>query len=46
MLGRGVTTFVELGAKDVLTALLKRIEPTARGLAVGTPESLEAFGAL
>jgi [acyl-carrier-protein] S-malonyltransferase len=46
MLGQGVTTFVELGAKDVLTALLKRIEPTARGLAVGTPESLEAFGAL
>ncbi len=40
MLGQGVTTFVELGAKDVLTGLLKRIEPSATGLAVGTPEAL------
>jgi [acyl-carrier-protein] S-malonyltransferase len=46
MLAQGVTTFVELGSKDVLTGLLKRIEPSARGLAVGTPESLDAFGAL
>jgi [acyl-carrier-protein] S-malonyltransferase len=46
MLGQGVTTFVELGAKDVLTGLLKRIEPSARGLAVGTPEGLDAFAAL
>jgi [acyl-carrier-protein] S-malonyltransferase len=46
MLGQGVTTFVELGSKDVLTGLLKRIEPTARGLAVSTPEGLEAFGEL
>jgi [acyl-carrier-protein] S-malonyltransferase len=46
MLDQGVTTFVELGAKDVLTTLLKRIEPAARGLAVGTPEGLDAIGAL
>ena len=38
MLAQGVTTFVELGAKDVLTTLLKRIDGNARGLALGTPE--------
>jgi [acyl-carrier-protein] S-malonyltransferase len=43
MLGQGVTTFVELGAKDVLTGLLKRIEPSAVGRAVGTPEGLKAL---
>lgn len=40
MLGQGVTTFVELGAKDVLTGLLKRIDAAATGLAVGTPEAV------
>ena len=42
MLAQGVTTFVELGSKDVLTTLLKRIDANARGLAVGTPAELEA----
>jgi [acyl-carrier-protein] S-malonyltransferase len=37
MLAQGVTTFVELGAKDVLTTILKRIDENARGLAVGPP---------
>jgi [acyl-carrier-protein] S-malonyltransferase len=37
---RGVTTFIELGSKDVLTGLLKRIDANAQGLAVGTPEAL------
>ena len=40
MLAQGVTTFVELGAKDVLTTMLKRIDANARGLAVGTPDDL------
>ena len=40
----GVTTFVELGAKDVLTTLLKRIDANARGVAVGTPEAVAALG--
>jgi [acyl-carrier-protein] S-malonyltransferase len=40
MLNQGVTTFVELGAKDVLTGLLKRIEAQATGLALGTPEAM------
>jgi|SRR5579859_1462198 len=44
MLAHGITTFVELGSKDVLTGLLKRIEANARGVAVGTPEAVEAFG--
>jgi [acyl-carrier-protein] S-malonyltransferase len=38
MLAQGMTTFVELGAKDVLTTLLKRIDGNARGLALGTPD--------
>jgi [acyl-carrier-protein] S-malonyltransferase len=43
MLAHGANTFVELGAKDVLTGLLKRIDPNARGLALGTPEALAAL---
>jgi [acyl-carrier-protein] S-malonyltransferase len=40
MLAQGVTTFVELGSKDVLTGLLKRIDASATGIAVGTPEGV------
>jgi [acyl-carrier-protein] S-malonyltransferase len=40
MLKQGVTTFIELGAKDVLTGLLKRIEAQTTGYAVGTPEAI------
>ncbi len=40
MLSQGVTTFVELGSKDVLTGLLKRIDATATGIVVGTPEGV------
>ncbi len=43
LLGRGVTTFVELGSKDVLTGLLKRIDATAVGVAVGAPEAVRAL---
>ncbi|HLF01383.1 MAG TPA: ACP S-malonyltransferase [Anaerolineales bacterium] len=41
---QGVTHFVELGSKDVLTGLLKRIAPEAVGYAVGTPEAIEMLG--
>jgi [acyl-carrier-protein] S-malonyltransferase len=43
MLAHAVTTFVELGSKDVLTAILKRIDANARGVAVGTPEAVHAL---
>ena len=38
---QGVNTFVELGPKDVLTGLVKRIEPQVAALAIGTPEALQ-----
>jgi [acyl-carrier-protein] S-malonyltransferase len=40
MVTQGVTTFIELGSKDVLTGLLKRIDANATGIAVGTPEGV------
>lgn len=43
LLGLGVSTFVELGSKDVLTGLLKRIDGAAVGLAVGTPDGVNAL---
>lgn len=41
MTAQGITTFVELGSKDVLTNLLKRIEPNTTGVAVGNEEGLK-----
>ncbi len=43
LLGQGVSTFVELGSKDVLTGLLKRIDGAATGLAVGAPDGVNAL---
>jgi [acyl-carrier-protein] S-malonyltransferase len=39
----GVEQLVEVGAGKVLTGLTKRIDRELAGLAVGTPEELEAF---
>lgn len=40
---RDVTLFIELGAKDVLTGLNKRIAPQAMAMAIGDKVTLEAF---
>jgi [acyl-carrier-protein] S-malonyltransferase len=37
---QGVKTMIELGSKDVLTGLLKRIDSSVTGMAVGMPEAL------
>lgn len=39
LIAAGATTFVEAGAGDVLTKLMKRIDPDVRAVAVGTPEA-------
>ncbi|MBI5828512.1 MAG: ACP S-malonyltransferase [Chloroflexi bacterium] len=43
LVAQGVTNFVELGSKDVLTGLVKRIAPEATCFAVGTPEAVEQW---
>ena len=43
MLGQGVETFVELGPKDVLTGLVKRIERKTRRIALNSAEAVQAF---
>ena len=43
MVSLGVDSFVEIGAGKVLTGLVRRIAPDARGLAVGGPEDIEAL---
>ena len=40
LLSEGITDFVELGPKNVLTGLLRRIEPTANSHALGTPSAI------
>jgi [acyl-carrier-protein] S-malonyltransferase len=46
MTALGVTTFYEVGAGKVLSGLIKRIAPDAKGIAVGTPEDIAAFKAV
>ncbi len=43
MLDNGITTFIEMGSKDVLTGLLRRIDRQATGLSLNNPESFAAL---
>ncbi|MCS7072023.1 MAG: ACP S-malonyltransferase, partial [Anaerolinea sp.] len=43
MIAAGVTEFVELGARDVLTGLLKRIDTNVRGSAIYDAATLATF---
>ena len=46
LLSEGITDFVELGSKDVLTGLLRRIDPTANGHALGTPATIATLASV
>jgi [acyl-carrier-protein] S-malonyltransferase len=41
MADAGATTFIELGPGAVLTGLIKRIVPDARGISISTPEDID-----
>jgi [acyl-carrier-protein] S-malonyltransferase len=43
MVGKGVTRFIELGPKDVLCGLVRRIDAAVTANAVGKPEDLAAL---
>jgi [acyl-carrier-protein] S-malonyltransferase len=43
MVAAGVSTFVEAGTGSVLLGLIRRIEPSAAGFPLGTPQDLEAL---
>lgn len=46
MTAAGITDFVEVGAGKVLSGLIKRIDGSARAIAVGTPDDIVAAVAL
>ncbi|MEW5868962.1 MAG: ACP S-malonyltransferase [Chloroflexota bacterium] len=43
MVARGVTTFVEIGSGNVLTGLVKRIEPESQTFSLGSPADFDAL---
>ena len=43
MIAQGVTTFVEIGPKNVLTGLIRRIDKSVRTVNVGDVEGIEAL---
>ncbi len=45
MLAQGIRTFVEVGPKDVLTGLIRRIDPTVCTIQLGTIQDIDAWEA-
>lgn len=45
MAAQGVQVFYEVGSGKVLTGLMKRLAEGAEGMAIGTPDDIEAFKA-
>lgn len=43
MVTQGITDFIEIGPKDVLTGLIRRIDQGVNRYNIGTPEDIEAF---
>jgi [acyl-carrier-protein] S-malonyltransferase len=43
MIAAGADTFIEIGSKDVLTNLLKRIDGDKRGVTLGSAAAIETF---
>ncbi len=43
MIGQGVDTFVELGPKDVLAGLIKRVSKQVQVYSISTPQALDGF---
>lgn len=43
MIGQGVTKFLEIGPKDVLTGLMRRIDRRMEAISVGTVESIQMY---
>lgn len=46
LLSEGVATFIEIGSNSVLTGLLKRIDRSARGISLGSPQDFEKISTL
>jgi [acyl-carrier-protein] S-malonyltransferase len=44
MVTHGIQTFVEIGPKDVLSGLIRRIDRSVRTVHVGTVPDVEALG--
>jgi [acyl-carrier-protein] S-malonyltransferase len=44
MAGRGVSSFVEVGPKDVLSGLIKRIDSSLTAASIGTAAAVSGFG--
>jgi [acyl-carrier-protein] S-malonyltransferase len=46
LISNGVDTFIEIGNNSVLTGLLKRIDRSAKGISISTPDDLQKISSL